>query len=79
MTKSDGSRYEVPRAVRLSDARTASSTCYDGTQGTYDVCVGGSGVLPYAKCETGSNVVEGAVFGLFFQGTEPPLTQLKPR
>jgi len=78
MIKSDGSRYEVPRAVRLSDARTASGDCHNGLYGTADVCYGGSGVLPGYVCETGSNV-ERAAYGLFFQGTEPPLTQLKPR
>ena len=56
MTKSDGPRYEVPRAVRLSDARTASSTCYNGTYGTAMVCLDGSVVLSDHVCEAGSRV-----------------------
>jgi hypothetical protein len=49
-------KYESPRAVRLSDANTASLVCVDGPQGTADVCASGFAVEPINICTVGSDV-----------------------
>ncbi len=48
--------YEAPRAVRLSDANTASLVCVNGPQGTADVCSSGFAVEPFNICTVGANV-----------------------
>ena len=48
--------YVAPRAVRLSDAATASLTCLNGPQGTADVCNTGFAVQPGNVCGAGSGV-----------------------
>jgi len=49
-------KYEAPRAVRLSDASTASLVCVNGPAGTADVCNTGFSVSPQNVCATGSGV-----------------------
>jgi len=56
MKNASGSKYEAPRAVRLSDARTAALTCVDGPTGTEDVCVSGGAVTGNYVCASGSGV-----------------------
>jgi len=51
-----GSKYEAPRAVRLSDATTASLTCVNGPSGTADVCTSGFAVQPNNVCAAGTGV-----------------------
>ena len=52
MAKSDVRKYDAPRAVRLSDAKTASLRCTNGRSGTADKCESGFSVNP-AQCLTG--------------------------
>jgi hypothetical protein len=49
-------KYEAPRAVRLSDANTASMECYNGPTGTRNICQ--SGITPDDRfiCRDGSSV-----------------------
>lgn len=49
-------KYEAPRAVRLSDANTASLVCVDGPSGTADVCNTGFAVSPQNVCSAGTSV-----------------------
>ena len=49
-------KYEAPRAVRLSDANTASLVCLNGPYGTADVCNTGFAVDPGNVCSSGANV-----------------------
>jgi hypothetical protein len=57
MKKVSGSKYEAPRAVRLSDAATASLSCLNGPTGTADVCTSGFAVQPNNVCASGSSVI----------------------
>jgi hypothetical protein len=41
MEKSDVRKYDAPRAVRLSDARTGAMKCTNGRAGNADVCESG--------------------------------------
>jgi hypothetical protein len=49
-------KYEAPRAVRLSDANTASLVCVNGPSGTADVCNTGFAVSPQNVCSSGGQV-----------------------
>jgi len=49
-------KYESPRAIRLSDARTASLNCENGPAGTADVCNTGFAVDPSNICADGGQV-----------------------
>ena len=53
MSKSDGSRYEAPRVVRLSDVTTGTTTCLDGPTGTEPFCTSGFEVQGQSSCQTG--------------------------
>ena len=55
-SRSGGVQYDAPRAVRLSDATTGTFSCFDGTQGTIDMCQSGFAVQPHNICSTGSSV-----------------------
>ena len=46
-------KYEAPRAVRLSDASTASLTCMDGPFGTVNNCTSGTTVSN--TCQAGTS------------------------
>ena len=56
MKNVSGSKYEAPRAVRLSDATTASLVCTNGPSGTQDVCRSGFSVSGNYVCATGTGV-----------------------
>ena len=56
MTKSDVRKYDAPRAVRLSDAKTGSLHCVNGRAGTRDLCESGFEVQAHNTCSTGLNV-----------------------
>jgi len=49
-------KYEAPRAVRLSDANTASLQCIAGPTGTNDLCQSGLTPSEIRRCNPGSNV-----------------------
>jgi|GEM_PF-5970673 len=49
-------KYEAPRAVRLSDANTASLACVSGPQGTGDLCISGLTPSDANRCSTGTSV-----------------------
>jgi len=57
MKSVSGSKYEAPRAVRLSDATTAALVCVNGPTGTADVCTSGFAVMPNNVCASGSYVI----------------------
>jgi len=60
MTKSDGSKYQAPRGVRLSDAANArGDSCYNGNSDTS--CGDGGAASPY--CINNGNAAYGCRTG----------------
>jgi hypothetical protein len=53
MAKSEVRKYAAPRAVRLSDTKTASLHCVNGRSGTRDLCESGFEVQSQNTCENG--------------------------
>jgi hypothetical protein len=53
MGKSEVRRYEAPRAVRLSDAKTGALHCINGRSGNRDLCESGFEVQSQNTCANG--------------------------